>query len=155
MSNQQKPVKLLYSPDGSTISGLKLDGYVQSANFYSQPQMMKSVDNWSLIFTCPATGSPNGTLQIQASNDEGAKENSSGAQSDPSISNWVNLYFWNDATSTFVNSLAVSGASSVLIEENNCTYRWMRIFWTNTSGSITPTAVHLQFKGITPATSGA
>lgn len=150
MSNFQKPIKLVASFDGITSSNDKLDGYTLSQNFYTVPVMVKSIDGWSIIFSCPATGSPSGTLVVQASNDEGSKENSSGGQADASMTNWYNLYFWNDVTAAWVNSLTVSGASSIFIEDSDCTYRWLRLFWTNTSGSITPTAVHLQLKGVVP-----
>lgn len=151
MSNMNKTIKLTYSVDGYVNSGLILDGYTQSANFYTSPINVRNVDTWSMLLMLPSTGTPSGTLQIQVSDDLGKYENTAGPGNmcDPGVSNWFNKYVWNAASNSWINSLTVSGATNVFLEEYKCTYRWVRFFWTNTSGSMTPVSFHFQYKGLT------
>ena len=153
MSRLSPSIILVWSPDGvslpvndATQDGvsfpLNLDGYVTSSTFTSVPVYLGNVDAYSLAFTCPSTGSPVGTVGLQACNDRPRLAD----QPDSKLANWIPLYFLPQGGSTPVSTQSVSGATQVLFEELVCSYRWVRLVYTATSGSITATA-KIQIKG--------
>ena len=145
---------LEWSPDGYSaaqaqgqpVSAVALDGYGVTASFTTAPVFVKSLDAFSIQVSDVGGASPNGSFTVQACNDMGKQ--SSQAQPDVTLQNWVTLTFTNEQTGARVSSFPLAGAgSSVLVQEFNCTYRWLRIAWTNTSGSA-KLSVRLQQKGV-------
>lgn len=125
----------------------RLDGRFQySASFWSLPCLVQYEDTVGIHFSCPATGTPNGTFAIQGSSDKSQYEGNpnggpNGQPVDGNLLHWATLSFWDEATGAWVQSKAVSGASSYMFTFPITSARWVRMSWTNTSGSITPFAV--------------
>lgn len=127
------PVKL----DGyqqSNDSQYFISGYVAAGDITSAPIKIARKDGFCLQFTCPATGSPVGVVKLQLCND-------SERVLDVADSNLVN---WLDIQN---GSSAVNGASNIAIEDRCPEYRWLRVVYTRTSGSITAT-INLHTKQI-------
>lgn len=80
------------------------------------------------------TGSPNATLRLEASNDEGATENN---LANATITNWTEI----PTTSQTVNA-----AGSVLINLQDVGYRWFRLVWTG--GGTGTISARYNLKGI-------
>jgi hypothetical protein len=120
-----------------------LDGSAaQATSWTSSPIYVGNAQLYSLVLTCPSTGSPVGTVKLQACDD---RARVASQMPDPRLTNFYDLVFY-DASGNQVTSQAVSGASTIAFEETACAYRWVRVVYTATSGSITPT-VSLQVKG--------
>ncbi len=105
-----------------------LDGYLSATTFTSAPVKVGRKTGWSLTLSCPATGTPVGSVKVQACNDASRQDSDN---ADALLVNWFDII---GAVS------AVSGASIICIEDRKPQYRWMRIVYTRTSGSITATA---------------
>lgn len=118
-----------------------LDGYQAAASFTSCPLMVKSADAFSLQLD----GYGFGTFAVQVSNDK-PNLHADGMTPDAGLANWTTLYFWSQASQAWVTSVTASGSFSFLIEEDRCTYRWIRLVYTRTSGTLTITA-RAQLKG--------
>ena len=133
-----------------------------AANTWSVPILVQNTDRLAVQVSCPSTGTPSGTIVIQGSNDVGLYEAQAtpftggpvetGGQpiSDPQLINWATIAFWNESTGAFVESLAVAGAQSSMItlgSSQQCAPRWVRVAWTNTSGSALLT-IRVQQKSI-------
>lgn len=128
------------SPDGvnPSVDGLVYDGTVtKSANFIAQPILVEKVGTLGIQFSCPATGTPLGSFALQGSNDVSKQEGNN--KPDSYLVNWSTLSFYDEATGSTVQSKAVSGASSFMVSIPVVSPRWLRIVWTNTSGTIAPT----------------
>jgi len=82
------------------------------------------------------TGSPDGTISLEASNDKGADDTRT---PNPTITNW-----------TSITSQAVSAAGSIMFNVQDCGYRWVRLRWVDSaSGSpSTMTNARINVKGI-------
>jgi hypothetical protein len=111
-----------------------IDGYVSSTSFNSAPVKVGRKWGYSLTLSCPATGTPSGTVKLQGCNDQERILD----VADSTMTNWFDL---NGASS------AVSGASVICIEDRDPGYRWIRVVYTASSGSITAT-IHLHTKQI-------
>lgn len=83
------------------------------------------------------TGSPIGTLDLQASNDFGTIKPAGPDQGNPGIVNWT------DVTGS---STAVSGAGTVLWNFEGAYYKWLRVNYTAASGTGTMT-IRINTKG--------
>lgn len=128
------------SPDGvqPSTDGFKYDGTVtKSANFTAQPILVEKVGTLSIQFSCPVTGAPLGSFSLQGSNDVSKQEGNN--KPDLNLVNWSTLSFFDEATGATVQTKAVAGASSFVVSITAVSPRWLRIVWTNTSGTITPT----------------
>lgn len=129
---------LVGSTDGYTSNGNTLDSSstINAATSYSVPIPLDSVDRYRVHFTCPSTGSPVGSVKLQASVD--AAPDMSNVPSGANEPNWVDLSF---ATSSggIQTSFAINGAASYSLDENACNYLWVRMVLTLTSGTIAPT----------------
>lgn len=115
--------------DGYQKSGnpaYSIDGYVSATSFRSAPIEIMRKTGYSMQFTCPSTGSPEGTLTIEATNDE---ERVPGL-ADDNLVNWIEIPGF---------SSDVSGASNIIFEDRDPQYRWMRVCYERDSGSVTAT----------------
>jgi hypothetical protein len=137
--NQTFPLQ--WSSDGYTSPGPNInllgnldgqDGYLVSASFTTVPVYTRSLYSWSVQFSA-ITGSPSGTVAIQVSNDIGRLTQALGL-SDNTVYNWATLYWYDTVSSAWVSSKTVSSDTSIIIT-NTQPFRWMRLVWTNTSGS--------------------
>jgi hypothetical protein len=120
----------------SQWNAIVLNSTKKSAGFYMGDARLFSVN-----IQCPATGTPSGTLTLEACNDmsRGLDERPDPDVGGGSDVRWVAVKFL-DASDALVASIVVSGASSVMMQVKDCTYRWLRVVWTNSSGSATITA---------------
>lgn len=160
MSSLIQNYTLAWSGDGKTSSAYnnnpnaptsqqntlqRLDGSnTYSSNFWSLPALLKSADTVGIQFSCLGTGSPNGTVAFQGSNDvseyESVQGPFNGQNVDTNLLNWATMSFWDEATGLWLQSKAVSGASSYLFTIPILSPRWLRMSWTNSSGSVAPIA---------------
>lgn len=116
----------------------QLDGSVQAATFNSAGVYVGDSGLYCITASCPSTGSPVGTLKVQGCNDTGLGRLSS-QEPDAGLVTWFDVAFL-DETGVFFTERAVSGAGTFVFSDSACTYRWFRLVWTRTSGSITITA---------------
>lgn len=115
---------------------LALNGTDMQSNIASNPIWLGHIVNYSIQLVY--TGSPNGSLKLQGSNDEGAKSNN--------VEN-VNITNWSDIADTAVS---VTAAGSNIYNIQNAGYRWVRLVWTNSSSGSpsTLTSARYNVKGI-------
>lgn len=125
------------------VPAVLLDGSsAQGASWTSSPIYVGNAQLYSVVLTCPATGTPVGTVKLQACDDRARNVSQ---VPDPRLVNFYDLIFY-DSAGNQVTTQAVSGASTIAFEETACAYRWVRVVYAATSGAITPT-VSLQVKG--------
>ncbi len=107
------------------------DGYMGSTDGYTSV-------GWSVArmehvsITAAYTGTPSGTLVLQASNDRGDK-NSANWFAGPDVGNWV----------TIANSsVTVTTADTTVWNLSNTGHRWLRVkyTWTASTGTLNVTA---------------
>lgn len=103
-----------------------IDGYVAAGSFTTEAIKVGRKTGYSLTFSCLSTGTPVGTIKLQLCNDIERVLDTS----DSLLTNWVDI---DGATSP------ISGASVICFEDREPAYRWMRLVYTRTSGSITAT----------------
>lgn len=101
------------------------------------PVWLGHIVNYSiqLVFT----GTPGGNFKLQASNDRGNINAQYPANQDAGVVNWTDI-----ADSAFT----VSAAGNVMWDVQNAGYNWVRVVWTQTSGSGTLTDAHAYVKGV-------
>lgn len=121
-----KSFTLHLSSDGITSTNTLLDGYVTSAGFFSAPIQLDKVDRYQIAANIPSTGTPSGTLTVQECIDN--------LGSDVFMVPNGNLTNWNTVSTT-----TVSGATTLLFNNNASNSTWVRIHYVPTSGSITAT----------------
>lgn len=85
------------------------------------------------------TGTPNGSLRLEVSNDKGVEDKNNGGWSDAGISNWT-----VDTDSIFT----ITAAGDVTWNVQNCGYRWVRVRWTQSSSTGSMTSLRVNAKGI-------
>jgi len=90
---------------------LNLSSTDMSGNITSDAVWLGHIVNASI--QAVYTGSPSGTLIVEASNDLGANSNN---VSNPSITNW-----------TQIDSASLSGAGSTMFNLQDTGYRWIRL----------------------------
>lgn len=123
---------------GSPFTPLDGSEPAQAASFFSTPMAVEFFDNYRFVFVCPSTGSPVGSVKLQACID--AQKNEilgPGATPSAKLTNWVDLQFVSGGS--LISSFAVNGATTISLDENTCNYTWVRMVYTATSGSVTPT----------------
>ena len=137
--------KLQHDPinDGYQESGLLFDGYTVTANMNSIPFYVGGSLGYTLVASCPSTGTPNGTIKLQGCIDH---ERIRDGHPDAALQNWFDLTLV-DNTGASVTTATISGASTIVFIENSCFYRFIRAVVVNTSGSMNLT-ITCQFKGI-------
>lgn len=124
-----------------------LDGYTVSASFDSIPFFVGRDLGYTVVISCPSTGTPNATCKLQGCIDPARGEK--GDLPDAGLANavWWDLDLLDPQTNTTSVTRTISGATTAVFMEDSCMYRWIRLVWTNTSGSAVVTA-RIQFKGI-------
>ncbi len=115
----------------------------QAGSFFSVPIWVDTVDAYRLVFTCPATGAPVGSVKLQACIDEAT---SSIMTPTVELVNWTDLSFSINGGAFSVGQ-AVNSATNVVLDENRCNYGWVRMVYTATSGLVSPT-VKMRMKGL-------
>ncbi len=118
--------------DGYAPGINKLDGYVAIGSFNSAPIPVARWTGYSLSVSCPSTGTPVGTVKLQGCNDMSRNEN----VADALLVNWFDI---NSGGARIV-SQAISSATVGGLSDPNAFYRWVRIAYTRSSGTITLTA---------------
>ena len=163
MSTKLAHVTLRESIDGwtdGTSPPTNFDGFEAAigTSFYSVPIPVDEVDFWRLVFSCPATGAPAGTLAIQTSCDVVLNPTLTPNFGDLPNAFWNQLPLYpvvagNWSTHYYPGAVAtltpppVAGATTIVIDEDRCNYAWMRIVYTATSGTIIPRA-KMRLKGM-------
>lgn len=123
--------------DGYAIGVNPLDGYVVATSFNSSAIPVHRDTGFSVALSCPSTGSPNGTVKLQACNDVERREN----VPDANLTNWFDVASGGNR----VVSASVTGPGVYHLTDPECMYRWLRVVYTRSSGSITATVrVHLK-----------
>jgi len=110
-----------------------------AANRFSVPLLLKYGDRIGIQVSAPSTGAPNGSVAFQGSNDASQLEDPN-AYPDVNLVNWSTVSFFDELTFANVITKAFAGAQSYLFTIPTCSYRWLRMAWTNTSGSALLTA---------------
>ena len=118
--------------DGYAVGVNPLDGYAALDTFNSAPIPVGPWKGYSILVKCPSTGSPAGTVKLQGCNDA---ERVSGVP-DALLVNWFDI----DAGAPRIVSQSISNATTVHLTDPECMYRWVRIKYTRTSGTITITS---------------
>jgi hypothetical protein len=108
-----------------------------AVNQTSDPVYLGHIANYSiqLVFT----GTPGGNFKLQCSNDMGNPSASKESDRDFQIENWTDVA---DSAQT------ISAAGNHTWDVQNAGYRWVRVVWTQTSGSGTLTSARFNVKGI-------
>lgn len=108
-----------------------------SANQTSEPIWLGHIALYSIqIFF---TGTPGGNFKLQVSNDIGRPEAAKEEDRDFKIENWTDVA---DSATT------VSAAGDVFYDVRDSAARWVRVVWTQTSGSGTITSARFNVKGV-------
>lgn len=108
-----------------------------STNQTSDPIWLGHIVNYAIqIFF---SGTPGGNFKLQVSNDEGNPSAPKEADRDFKIENWTDV-----ADSAFT----VSAAGDVFWDVQDAGARWVRVLWTQTSGSGTITSARVNGKGV-------
>lgn len=103
----------------------------------SEPVWLGHIANYSIqIFF---SGTPGGNFKLQMSNDLGNPQANIEADRDFGIDNWTDIAD---------SALTVAAAGDVAWNYRDAGYRWVRVVWTQTSGSGTITSIRFNVKGI-------
>ena len=149
MSTQEHLKTLVISSDGiNPITAPNLYDGTNSiaANRFSVPILLKFADRLGIQVSAPSTGAPNGSVAFQGSNDPSQLEDPN-AYADANVVNWSTVSFFDELTFANVVTKAFAGAQTFMFTIPGCSYRWLRMVWTNTSGSALLT-VRVEHKGI-------
>jgi hypothetical protein len=116
---------------------LTLDGTNMAVNITSEPVYLGHICNYSiqLVFT----GSPGGNFKLQMSNDEGNPSAPKESDRDFKITNWTDIAD---------SAVTISAAGDLAYNYRDAGYRWVRVLWTQTSGSGTLVSAVFNVKGI-------
>lgn len=116
------------------LDGYQLKAFVAAGNVVSEPLKVNLSTSYSVVVTCPATGSPTGTLKLQGCID---LEGRGDGQSDmASLTNWFDVTAGGER---IVTAAVTSAGGTFWLTDPECTYRWFRLVYTRSSGSITIT----------------
>jgi len=99
-----------------------------SANYTSPPTNTQYLDNVVYVLSWPATGSPNGTFAVQVSEDYTVSSTGTVTSS----GTWLPL-------TLSATVAATGGADQALIDLNQLPSSWVRLVYTQSSGSGTLT----------------
>ena len=124
------------SNDGvSANPGIVYDGSLAlAANMTTAPVNVTELDAYSIGFATPAGSTLVGSVALQASNDQSGQETTK--RSDNLLANWQTISFWDVGVGAQATTKAVaSGAQALLLAEPSCTYRWVRLVFSFTSGT--------------------
>lgn len=113
---------------------LTLDGTDMTANIASDAIWLGHIVNYAVQVVYSGAGI-NGTLKLQASNDEGSNDLK---LKSPTITNW-----------TDVSTQAVTAAGSTMFNVQDCGYRWVRLVWIDSSSTAgTISSARINVKGL-------
>lgn len=108
-----------------------------SSSFEMQPIWLGHIVNYGIqIFF---TGTPGGNFKLQVSNDPGHPNSQSDEEKVEGVDHWTDV-----ADSAFT----VSAAGDVYWDVQNSGSEWVRVVWTQTSGSGTITSARCKVKGV-------
>jgi hypothetical protein len=138
-------IRLLGQPlDGyGNSTNSYFDGYSTSASVISAPFFLGQSRGYSLQINI--TGTCGGSIKLQASDDDVA--NRGAFQPDQHITTWNDIGSPKLTDGTFQTSQTFSNATTLIFQDPNCFYRWMRMVVTVSSGTAVITA-KCQFKGV-------
>lgn len=90
-----------------------------------------------IAFSCPATGSPVGTVKLQVSIDVNANQQRGPQYPDAGLANWADVI----VPSSGVATVAISGSTSgpIIWSLKDHPFRWARLVYATSSGTILPT----------------
>lgn len=108
-----------------------------SSNQTSDPVWLGHIANYSIQIVF--SGTPGGNFKLQMSNDEGRPQAAQEADKDYGVVNWTDIAD---------SALTVSAAGDVAWNYRDCGYRWVRVVWTQTSGTGTITSIRFNVKGV-------
>lgn len=110
---------------------LTLSGTDMTTNITSSPIWLGHIAHFAiqLVFT----GSPNGSLKLQCSNDQGANDLQIAAAT---ITNWTDV----DGSTQ-----AISSDGNHVWNVQNCGYRWVRIAWVDSASGSPSTLTSARF----------
>jgi hypothetical protein len=120
-----------------TISGSSLVGTSLASSFNSDPQNLFAVYAYSIQIVWSGGAVPVGAFTLQASDDPGE---SNIILRDNAPVNWTTI------ASTSQSVSATPG--SILYDVPACSYRWVRLVYTATSGSANITSAQINVKGV-------
>lgn len=124
--------------DGYMDSAHRIDSLASGISFTTEAINCSAMAGYSVTVSCPATGSPVGTFKLQGCNDiETFKDNRT---ADSNLVNWFDVATAGDR----ITSVAVSGATCTELRDPHCRYRWFRVAWVASSGTIHAT---IKFEG--------
>lgn len=109
------------------------------SNFTLPPIWLGHIAYYSiqLVF---AGGTPDGTFKLQASNDPGNQDKSSGGWDTSSMTNWTDIAD---------SAQAVTSAGNHMWSVENAGYLWVRVVWTDSATSGTSlTSARAYVKGV-------
>lgn len=130
--SQQPPIML----DGASAANV-------AGSFFSVPIWVDVMDTYRFVFSCTATGTPVGSVKLQACIDEVTSTSNTPTTE---LQTWTDLSFSING-GAFAASQPVSAATTIVLDENRCNYSWVRLVYTATSGLITP-KVRMRLKGL-------
>lgn len=116
------------------IQSLPIDGYVAATDVVSNPISLKHVYGFSVTASWTTAGSPVGTFTLEACND--IENPTDYAPTYPTLTHWVTIAGSSLASSA---GASISPSSDLCLTWNysNTMYRFVRIRYARTSGTIT------------------
>ncbi len=117
---------------------------VTGASFTTAAFPVMRARGWCAVVSWPSTGTPVGTMKVQASVN---REANYPDKPDTALTEWVDLPFVDMTSGLYVTSFAISGSGSQGLADPDCYYRWIRFVYTRTSGNIVP-KIEVQYKGV-------
>jgi hypothetical protein len=108
----------------------------QATTFNTAAHYIGDAGRSGIAFSCPSTGTPVGTVTLQVSYDVSSNQQRGPQFPDAGLANWFNI---TDPVSGLTN-IPISSATQVAWNLRDHSFRWFRLVYTRTSGSITPTA---------------
>jgi hypothetical protein len=120
-----------------TISKAPIAGTSMASSFTTDPINLISIYAYSIQVVWGSGSSPVGTFTLQGSNDAGDNGSGQGVSAPTNFTNITN------------SSQAISGTpGSILFDVVQCSYRWVRLAYTATSGSATISDGVINVKGV-------
>lgn len=121
-----------------TINGVKVAGSANlSTTFTTDAINLFSIYAFSIQVNWSSGAAPSGTFNLQGSNDPGDAGSGQAVTKPTNFTNITN------------SSQAISGTpGSILFDVTECSYRWVRLVYTATSGSANVTNAQMNAKGV-------
>lgn len=141
---QEAPTLQVAAADGVSQQNppVPIDAYVVATTWTSAAVFVGRIQGYTVVVSCPSTGTPVGTVKVQGCIDRNA---AMGDKPDENLTTWFDLSFVDSTGAAFTNA-TISSASTAIFEELSCYYRYIRVVYTRSSGTGTFTA-KVQLKG--------